>query len=86
MHEEESECIVLDVLGVLCDSFPLVAVMEGGQLDVEPQSSMPTRAPQVPGQVPLSTENTWETVVSTEHKTRRVVLIPCSSVRGRDVS
>ena len=49
---------MLDVLGVLCNSFPLVAVMEGGQPDMEPQSSMPTRAPQVPGQVPLSTENT----------------------------
>ena len=60
LHEEESECIVLDVRGVLCNSFPLVAVMEGGQPDVEPQSSMPTRAPQVPDQVPLSTENTWE--------------------------
>ena len=54
----KSECIVLDVLGVLCHSFPLVAVMEGGQPDVEPQSSMPTRAPQVPDQVPLSTGNT----------------------------
>ena len=54
----ESECNVLDVLGVLCNSFLLVAVMEGGQPDVEPQSSMPSRAPQVPGQVPLSTENT----------------------------
>ena len=54
----ESEFTVLDVLGVLCNSFLLVAVMEGGQPDVEPQSSMPTRAPQVPDQVPLSTGNT----------------------------
>ena len=52
------EFTVSDVLGVLLNSFPLVAVLEGGQLDVEPQSNVPTRAPQTPGQVPLSTGNT----------------------------
>ena len=52
------EFTVSDVLGVLLNSFPLVAAMEGGQLDVEPQSNVPTRAPQTPGQVPLSTGNT----------------------------
>ena len=46
------------VSDVLLNSFPLVAVLEGGQLDVEPQSNVPTRAPQTPGQVPLSTGNT----------------------------
>ena len=52
------EFTVSDVLGVLLNSFPLVAAMEGGQPDVEPQSNVPTRAPQTPGQVPLSTGNT----------------------------
>ena len=52
------EFTVSDVLGVLLNSFPLVAVLEGGQLDVEPQSNVPTRATQTPGQLPLSTGNT----------------------------
>ena len=49
------EFTVSDVLGVLLNSFPLVAVMEGGQPDVEPQSNVPTRAPRMPGQVPQRT-------------------------------
>ena len=49
------EFTVSDVLGVLLNSFPLVAAMEGGQPDVEPQSNVPTRAPRMPGQVPQRT-------------------------------
>ena len=54
----DHEFTVSDVLGVLLNSFPLVAVMEGGQPDVEPQSNVPTRGPQTPGHVLLSTGNT----------------------------